>query len=485
MRIITLDNFTIYKNPPQIQGLNQAKKPIYSSLIETPSEFNQTTFALSTEPIMDSIISNSLDLVYPLAANTWECPHKFGLIVHSTDVELNANFFENTLLELFNNQHQQNIQNNLPQLRWIRQIYTGLHDIGKAYRAYQIQDELLQKNNGKNSKAKNKELELIATQIIMFKNMFGQDLNITEKLDDFIQKTPDCIINKQGTPEEKSERYQGILEEFAKLDKECRQEIGVKLNNLKLQNPQDVNLFNLITILLEDVMGNHIVEYVISNNDKDKKNILKKLQNTLDKQFHQAKKLYPKITKEQLVFLRISNFVSDISYYVNLYVMYFDDKKQLLHEFSELLKILARDTDIDKIESLPKPCAKIYVQDENSGNKNILNIPVKHDFWLSTEYGGNLWSTSLLHAESVISGLSYFIDVKHLTEQLKELHQEAQSRVFKIGYQENKALMDIITSQNQKFNNSVHNPNIQEIMAHMASADILNNLSLGLVKAAA
>ena len=146
-----MPNFSTQFNPqtrqPNVNALNALNanninnnqpeaKNKYSkleNLIKPPKVFNQTKFALDTTPIMDSIISGSDGLIYTTASNTWELPNKFGLITHSSSVELKGNFFEETILTFFN-QGQENISDNLPKLRWIRQVYAAVHDIGNIHR---------------------------------------------------------------------------------------------------------------------------------------------------------------------------------------------------------------------------------------------------------------------------------------------------------------------------------------------------------------
>ena len=57
------------------------------------------------------------------------------------------------------------------------------------------------------------------------------------------------------------------------------------------------------------------------------------------------------------------------------------------------------------------------------------------------------------------------------------LYEDAKGKQFQTGYQEDKLLTDIITSQYKAYNNALHNENTQNIMSHMTSSGILNNLS--------
>ncbi|MFM2344880.1 MAG: hypothetical protein RLZZ210_1492 [Pseudomonadota bacterium] len=449
-------NSSNHRNPA-LQTNKKYTNPALYNLIACPAHFNKTKFALESKPIMNSIVEGSGNLIYLTASNTWDLPNIGGLISHSIHVESKCNFFEKTILDLFSDAQKQGILKDIPKLRWIRQIYAAVHDIGKAYKGF----EALDAPNGKQLPTKAKQVELTATQITLFKNLFARDLSFTTKFDKFLQDNPDCLH------QENKDKFKDNLEA---LHQECKDEINTKLDELSFTKPQEVNLFKLLNIFLEDTVGEKVVAYVISKNDDERKAVIQKFRDSIDTQYEEAKKAYPQLSKQQFTFLKVSTFMSDISSYNNINIIYFDKNEYPLPNFFRLLELFTNKEDLASLKDLPVATADI----KESKDGNVIPKVAFRGLWDSI--GSANWLSSIPYAQGILNGLSSFTDVSPLNAEINAHINNFDTSKASDIYQGDNRVSDIVESQARTYKLAMSTQDVKAIMSHMVSKDIFTNL---------
>jgi hypothetical protein len=421
--------------------------------IETPSAFKGTVFD-TPEPKLDMVFRVASSYLNPNASNAWEPPKKKGLMVHEAGLEVYQNIFEGYVQKLTNISEK-----DMPKLRWIRQAYGALHDVGKAWQGFKPIE-----NGDHQSKfiLKNKGIETIATDVVRTKVILDRDLNSHQQLADFAKENPSFLLGDVSPPAfqdalrsqadqlthhtgaELLESSEGWGHFESKVKKELKGELKKELASIRKSvlseidekisetSQNQLHLFSTVSVLLSDNIGLDLQAYAGATSDAEKKEIIENIR----KGIHESYDSLPRpvrsdVTLKQFTALRLSNFLSDIAYYGNLKAVYFDDQLKPFPHFDQLFQMMV-DPEKEFPETMPRADLGIMLNEQKP-----LSSPSAW-FWYSPSKPDSkmLYPLGVAHAKTNVLALAITTSINALMESVNKVSGDIPREPYKVWIDE-------------------------------------------------
>jgi len=377
----------------------------------------------------DDVIKKLLrhNLVNPSRNNAWEFPHNGGVIAHECGVQVLANILSDKVLNLFSNAQQKNILSDLNIINNLQKIYIMYHDIGKMHPVFNKAV-----NDKHEVKANNKEIEKACTLMCIFMTQIEGNQELLGEFNNFINKYQEIALENNKNPELQESLFQDLSNFESCLN------LAVEQSNVRQYQK------SLFYILTKSMYPDHIGKTVARFNRIQDKQLIDTCKNNLADDYKNYQEYCQDINmktmhKDSFMFLKASNYIADIAYYMNLRSMYFDKNFDLHANFELLLKNLFN-PEYENITISDKISYSLYVNTHQE-----IKIPAFRPVW---SIGGKLHNLSMqssLGMMQVLSKAGFYT-----------LNQEEEIYAFSTEFtqdnytalQGENSLLQVITAQN-------------------------------------
>jgi hypothetical protein len=484
MPITTSTSYKTYvadKTAAESLATNANKTAAFSSLVCAPQAYAKLWFA-HIPAKLPSILQSVQPHINLSARNTWEFPHKHGLVTHEAMIEAYALHLETHMQDLMGHKLD---ANQLAQIRWRRQVYAALHDSGKAWKGFSrvehVPDTLtpdeLKKLDSDDAKIKHlspkfkcKPVEDLMTKLFMLKSIFVQD-----SLDDVLLEKLTKLVQEKLT--QGMDYFSENDADFKPLKQQIERYIDDCVTTYRFESietidtgvfnsarTQQLDLFDDISIMLKDTVGGYIKNYCQANDDAKRMEIVTALHEDMHSEYNEMSDSYKQENSIDIfVHEKLSNFLADISYYPNLHLIYFDKENLPLPEFDKILRMFG---DMHANNAFPVSMPKLIIPIEPKQPVH----PVPPRGWSTTYSPFN--AEAKAHMLAMTDTLNIFASVKSLRA---EINTSADTERFAQGYRVEHAgddvepkhvpLMEIIEAQSKNLQASLNNPKTKAIMA--------------------